>query len=197
MSVDHDAKPDAKPAARAPMGVRVLLAVLAVLALCAAGVAGVNLVAVMRYNQATTALNENLKTAGKSDADLDALSAGQQQTDAQFEDAGALSFLLFPSVKQSIRQNQQVSKKLTTRTAKEVARQKGDSDAGTATGDGTGSGSGASRNAKKGGGLTAKQKQQVEDLLKANQQSTPSDSASKQNNETTKDTTKTQATKPW
>ncbi|KFI94919.1 DUF6466 family protein [Bifidobacterium stellenboschense] len=194
MSARND---DSKPAARAPMGVRVLLAVLAVLALCVAGVAGVNLVAVMRYNQATAALNENLKTAGKSDADLDALSAGQQQTDAQFQDAGALSFLLVPSVKQSIRQNQQVSKKLTTRTTKEVAKQKGDSDADGRTGDGTGSGTGASKNAKKGGGLTAKQKQQVEELLKANQQSTPSDSASKQNNETKKDTTKTQATKPW
>lgn len=191
------AKPHSMPAARAPMRVRVLLTVLAVLSLCVAGVAGVNLVAVMRYNQATATLNANLKTAGKSDADLDALNAGQQQADAQFADAGVLDFLLVPSLKQSIRQNQQVSKQLTNRTTKEIARQKGDSTTADGSASGSGAGTGTSKNAKKGGGLTAKQKKQVEELLKANQQSTPSDSTSKQKDETAKDTTKSQTTKPW
>ncbi|NEG54316.1 cell surface protein [Bifidobacterium sp. SMA15] len=167
------------------------------MALCGAGVAGLNLAAIMRFNQATASLNENLKTAGKADADLDALSAGQQQTDAQFKDAGALGFLLVPQVRRSIESNAEVSRKLTSRTVKEVARQKGTDGSGSSSASGSGTASGSSRNAKQGGGLTAKQKQQVEELLKANQQSTPSNGDTKQRNTTKDQSTKSQTTKPW
>lgn len=178
MSIGVKRSGEARPAARAALGVRVLLAVIAVVALGVAGIAGVNLVAVMRFNQATMTLNENLRNAERDDVDLDALGAGQQQVDAQFDDAQALSFLLIPQVREPISRNAEVSKKLTTRTTREIAEQKGqtttDADQQAAEA-GTGSGSSG-----KGGGLTAKQRQQVEELLKANQQSTPSQSTTKQ-----------------
>ena len=195
MSIGVKRPGEARPAARAALGVRVLLAVIAVVALGVAGIAGVNLVAVMRFNQATVALNENLKNAERDDVDLDALGAGQQQVDAQFDDAQALSFLLIPQVKEPISRNAEVSKKLTTRTTQKIAEQKGqtttDADQQAAEA-GTGSGSSG-----KGGGLTAKQKQQVEELLKANQQSTPSQSTTKQEDATKQDQSSTQSTKPW
>lgn len=195
MSIGVKRQGEARPAARAALGVRVLLAVIAVVALGVAGIAGVNLVAVMRFNQATMTLNENLRNAERDDVDLDALGAGQQQVDAQFDDAQALSFLLIPQVREPISRNAEVSKKLTTRTTREIAEQKGqtttDADQQAAEA-GTGSGSSG-----KGGGLTAKQRQQVEELLKANQQSTPSQSTTKQEDTAQQDQSSTQSTKPW
>lgn len=197
MSTGVKRQGEARPAARAALGARVLLAVIAVIALGVAGIAGVNLVAVMRFNQATVTLNENLKNAERDDVDLDALGAGQQQVDAQFADAQALSFLLIPQVKEPISRNATVSRKLTTRTTQKIAEQKGQTTTDAdqqATDAGTGTGSGSSG---KGGGLTAKQKQQVEELLKANQQSTPSQSTTKQEDATKQDQSSTQSTKPW
>lgn len=195
MSIGVKRHGEARPAARAALGVRVLLAVIAVVALGVAGIAGVNLVAVMRFNQATMTLNENLRNAERDDVDLDALGAGQQQVDAQFDDAQALSFLLIPQVREPISRNATVSRKLTTRTTQKIAEQKGqtttDADQQAAEA-GTGSGSSG-----KGGGLTAKQRQQVEELLKANQQSTPSQSTTKQEDTAQQDQSSTQSTKPW
>lgn len=192
---------DRRTPARAPLAVRVALVLLAVAALAVAGVAGVNLHAVIRFNQATASLNENLSAASKDGADLDALGAGQQQTDAQFSDAGALGFLLLPQVRRSISHNAEVSTRLTDRTVKELAKQKDGTDADQASDpdrtDAGAAATGSSGSAKQGDGLTEQQRRQVEELLKANQQSTPSDSVTKQQKDTgDKDTGSTTA-KPW
>ena len=176
---------------RASLAVRVTLVVLAVVALCMAAVSGLNLLAAARFNQATAALNSNLASASKDDTDLDALSAAQQQTDAQFQDAGAFGFLLLPQLRQSIETNAEVSRQLSQRTQQQIVEQKGlaQSDGKQTTSDNAGSG-----DAKSGGALSDEQKKQVEDLLKANQQSTPSDST-EQNNEN--DSKNNQTPKPW
>ncbi|WP_219131420.1 DUF6466 family protein [Bifidobacterium saguinibicoloris] len=195
----HDAgrKSRKGDAARAPLGVRILLAVLAVAALGVTGVAAVNLVAVSRFNQATASLTANLTSADGDDADWEALSAGQRQTDAQFADAGALGFLLLPQVREAVDTNASISATLTKRTVKEAAKASGK--ATSASKDAAASQGGT--NAKKGGGLTAEQKKQVEDLLKANQQSTPSQDSTTGDGDSSKDTTgsttTTQTAKPW
>ncbi len=176
---------------RASLAVRITLVVLAVVALCMATVTGLNLIAATRFNQATAALNSNLTDASKDDTDLDALSAAQQQTDAQFQDAGAFGFLLLPQLRQSIETNAEISRQLSQRTQQRIVEQKGlaQSDEEQTTSD-----NGGNADAKTGGALSDEQKKQVEELLKANQQSTPSDST-EQNNEN--DTKNNQTPKPW
>lgn len=178
---------------RAPLGVRIALVVVAVLALCLASLSGLNLIAAVRFNQATATLNANLATARKSDADLDALRASQQQVDAQFAQAGSFGFLLLPSIRQSIATNAQASRQASTRIRTRIAEQKGltqDKQATTSTDGGNGS---DADGAKASGTLSEAQKKQVEELLKANQQSTPADSSG-QGGDTGKDTT---TAKPW
>lgn len=178
---------------RASLAVRITLVSLAVLALGVAGVAGVNLIAVTRFNQATASLNSNLTNANNNNTDLDVLSAAQQQTDAQFQDAGSLSFLLLPQLKQAIETNTQVSRQLSQRTQQQIAKQKAlvQDNEQQANSDST-----ENSNAKNSAGLSDEQRKQVEELLKANQQSTPSDS-SEQNDEDTGGTENTQTAKPW
>lgn len=178
---------------RASLAVRITLVSLAVLALCAAGVAGVNLIAVTQFNQATAALHSNLTEANTSTTDLDALSASQQQTDAQFQDAGALSFLLLPQLKQSIETNAQVSRQLSQRTQQQIDKR---NELAQDSGQQATSDDAESSSAKNTAGLSDEQKKQVEELLKANQQSTPSD-ASEQHEEDTSGTENSQTAKPW
>ena len=178
---------------RASLAVRITLVVLAVVALCMAAVTGWNLLAVTRFNQATAALNLNLASASKEDADLDALSAAQQQTDAQFQNAGTFGFLLPPQLRQSIETNAEVSRQLSERTRQQIVEQKG---LAQSNGEQTTSDNTENADAKSGGALSDEQKKQVEDLLKANQQSTPSDST-EQNDENNSDTKNNQTPKPW
>lgn len=173
---------------RASLAVRVAVGVLAALALCLSALAAVNLSAVLRFNEATAGLNEHLDAAAQSDVDLDALAAGQQQTDAQFDDAAALEPVLLPMVREAIESNRETSATLTKRVNRALREQKGDSSSSADTVDGSGS------NAKKGDGLTDEQKQQVEDLLKANQQSTPSQS---DENGGDSGVSKNDTVKPW
>ncbi len=178
---------------RASLAVRITLVALAVLSLGVAGVVSVNLIAVTQFNQATASLNSNLTNASKTATDLDTLSAAQQQTDAQFQDAGSLSFLLLPQLKQAIETNTQVSRQLSQRTQQQIAKQKALVQDSEQQAD---SESTASSDTKNSAGLSDEQKKQVEELLKANQQSTPSNS-SEQNEEDTGSAENTQTAKPW
>ena len=173
--------------ARAPFAARAAVAVLAVLALALSMLASVNLNAVLRFNEATAGLYEHLDAAAQSNVDLDALAAGQRQTDAQFEDAAALEPVLLPVVREAIERNRETSATLTERVDRALREQKGESSSSD-TVDGSG------RDARKGDGLTDEQKRQVEDLLKANQQSTPSQS---DENGGDSDVSRNDTVKPW
>lgn len=178
--------------ARAPLVVRVALAVLAVLLAAVAAACILNITAVRSYNQATQSLDANLKSAAAPNTDLDALKTRQQQTDAQFNDAGAFGLLLFPQVKSAIHTNSQISKTLTTRTSQEIVRQQA---AGQANVNGT-AGKGKLGNGKQSDGLSQEQRDKVEAMLKANQQSaSPSDTQPSGNSATPNPGSS--AVRPW
>ncbi|MBW3094300.1 cell surface protein [Bifidobacterium sp. 64T4] len=187
--------------ARASLAVRIVMIVIAVAALAIAVLAGLNVASSARFNQATSTLNANLKLASKDDADLDALRASQQQADAQFEDAAKLDAVLLPQLREAIESNAKVSAELTKRIEQELVRQRGGSgDANDTNNNGT-SGeleagvTDSKDNRKNEGGLTDEQKKQVEDLLKANQQSTDTNPST--NTQTDKGSRKPQTSKPW
>ena len=174
--------------ARASLAMRIVMIAIAVIALAFAVLAGLNISASARFNQATASLNSNLKHA---------LNASQQQTDAQFEDAARLNLALLPQLREAISANAAVSSKLTQRIKQELAAQQG----------GNSANSGSDTNGVEGGngtkdstandtsGLTDEQKKQVEELLKANQQSTDTNPST--NTQTDKGNKKQQTAKPW
>ncbi len=155
----------------------------------------VNLAAVNSYNQATQSLQENISTSRKDDADWDKLHTRQQQTDAQFREAGAAGMLLLPNVRTSIQHNAEVSAKLTESIRKIEEMQHADgTEADTAIEGGKSVTDGGQGN---GGTLTDEQRQKVEELLAQNAQSTQSDSddsgsAAKQDSNQT-----SSPAKPW
>lgn len=180
--------------ARASLAIRIVMIAIAVMALAFAVLTGLNISASARFNQATASLNSNLKQAARSDADLDALNASQQQTDAQFEDAARLNLALLPQLREAISANAAVSSKLTQRIKQELAAQQGGNSAnsGSDTNDVEG---GKDSTANDTSGLTDEQKKQVEELLKANQQSTDTNPST--NTQTDKGNKKQQTAKPW
>jgi hypothetical protein len=178
--------------ARAPLAVRVALAVLAVLLAAVAAACILNITAVRSYNQATQSLDTNLKSAAAPNTDLDALKTRQQQTDAQFNDAGAFGLLLLPQVKSAIHTNSQISKTLTTRTSQEIVRQQA---AGQANVNGT-AGKGKLGNGKQSDGLSQEQRDKVEAMLKANQQSASPDDTQPSGNPATPNPGSS-AVRPW
>ena len=91
--------------ARASLPVRIIIAVIAAISIAVGALAIVNLASVSNYNQATNSLNANIKASQQQDADFDKLQTQQQQTDAQFREAGAAGALLLPNVRSSIEHN--------------------------------------------------------------------------------------------
>lgn len=158
--------------ARASLPVRIAIAVIA--AISVVGVLGiVNLASVSNYNQATDSLNANIKASQQQDADFDKLQTQQQQTDAQFREAGAAGMLLLPNVRTSIEHNAEVSAKLTESIRKKIGEmQHADgTEADTAIEGGQSVTDGGQGN---GGTLTDEQRQKVEELLAQNAQSAQS-----------------------
>lgn len=180
--------------ARVPLGVRIALIVTAVLLLAAAGVTAVNLSAVLAFNQATASLSANLKAAQDTSTDVTTLNAQQQQTDAQFAEAGQMRAVLLPQIRDAIDTNASISSKLTKITLKQAeVQQNGESSQAQAAQQ---SDSSSKSNAKKGGALTEEQKKQVEELMKANQQSTDTQSNTKSEQKTSQNKGNG-TTKPW
>lgn len=185
--------------ARGPLGVRIALVVAALMLAAVAAVAVVNLAATMRFNQATASLTANIKAAQDPSTDVDTLSARQQQTDAQFAEAGRMRALLMPQVRDAIDANTAVSSQLTTITLKQAQLQQDGAGASDATNGQTASGTSGSRNRKQSDGLTEEQRKKVEELMKANQQAAEDQSAMT-TNKTEQQATQnkgTGATKPW
>ena len=180
---ENDGSANTRMRAKCPLWARIVLACGAVLLLLVAGVAAVNLSASITFNQATASLNANIKAAQDESTDITTLKAQQQQTDAQFDEAGRMRTLLLPQVKDAIDTNASISSELTKITLKQAqsAQQSENS----------------SSNAKKGGALTDEQKKQVEELMKANQQSTDTQSNTTQSEQKATQNKGTGATKPW
>lgn len=183
--------------ARASLPVRSIIAVIAAISIAVGALAIVNLASVSNYNQATNSLNANIKASQQQDADFDKLQTQQQQTDAQFREAGAAGALLLPNVRSSIEHNAAVSARLTESIRKKIQsmQDSGKSDTGTAI---EGEQSITDGNQGNGSTLTDEQRQKVEELLaQQNAQSTQSDSndsgsAAKQDSDGT-----SSPAKPW
>ncbi|MEO2399031.1 DUF6466 family protein [Bifidobacterium longum] len=163
--------------------------------LLVAGVAAVNLSASITFNQATASLNANIKAAQDESTDITTFKAQQQQTDAQFAEAGRMRTLLLPQVKDAIDANASISSELTKITLKQAEAQNSGSDSGQAQS--AQQSESSSSNAKKGGALTDEQKKQVEELMKANHQSTDTQSNTTQSEQKATQNKGTGATKPW
>ena len=179
--------------ARASLPVRIIIAVIAAISIAVGALAIVNLASVSNYNQATNSLNTNIKASQQQDADFDKLQTQQQQTDAQFREAGAAGALLLPNVRSSIEHNAAVSARLTESIRKKI-QDSGKSDTGTAI---EGEQSITDGNQGNRSTLTDEQRQKVEELLAQNAQSTQSDSndsgsAAKQDSDGT-----SSPAKPW
>ena len=156
--------------ARASLAVRIVMIVIAAVALVFAILAGLNLSASARFNQATSSLSRNLQDAARFDS------------------------VLLPQLREAIGSNAATSSELTKRIERELAAQKGtDSDSSSDSGNVEG---GTAKGSKNSGssGLTDEQKKQVEELLKANQQSTGTNNS---NTQTDKGSKKQQGAKPW
>lgn len=157
--------------AKAPLAVRIALIALAMVLLAVGLLAVVNLTAMGNYNQATQRLSENIKLVQQESADLDKQYASQQQTDAQFEDAGAFGVLLLPGLREDIDYNSAISRQLTKLMEKQL-NAADDQSSTDATEDSAG---GTVESGTAGGSLTDEQLQKVEELLKQNTSSTQSD----------------------
>ena len=155
--------------ARAPLAVRIVLAVVAVLLIAAAGLGGVNLYASSVYDQATESLNTNLGTYEQEDADLDALALSQRQTDALFADATAMNTVLLPHLRDAIEHNAAISKALSDQIAADLdqaQQQASGSPDAVESENGENSTNGSS------GSLTDEQRKKIEELLESNQRQT-------------------------
>lgn len=181
---------------RASLPTRVALIVLAVLLGMVALLAVVNLAANGNYNHATRSLQENIKTSKQNNVDWDKLRVQQQQTDAQFDDAGEMRALLLPQLRESIDHNSRVSDQLTKAIIEKAKSGKDDqSDSDTNANADARQTNGSE--SKKDTRLTDAQREKVEELLKQNTPSTQSDSntnGSAANQNTDKSSSQT---KPW
>ena len=181
--------------ARAPLAVRIVLAVLAAILLMVAALATVNLRATSVYNRATQSLTANLKAMNSDNPDLNALNLKQQQADAQFKDAGSMSALLLPDIASSIDHNTAVSHALSKQIQEALNRQQNTgSGSSTTPNPGSSSSSGTPSDTDT-GGFTKEQREKLEQLLKANQQQSSSDSSS--SSSTSKPSEDSSNTKPW
>lgn len=181
---------------RASLPTRVALIVLAVLLGTVALLAVVNLAANGNYNHATRSLQENIKTSKQNNVDWDKLRVRQQQTDAQFDDAGEMRALLLPQLRESIDHNSRVSDQL-TKTIIEKAKSGKDDQSDSDTNANADARQTNGSESKKDTRLTDAQREKVEELLKQNTQSTQSDSStngSAANQNTDKSSSQT---KPW
>ncbi|MBM6745961.1 cell surface protein [Bifidobacterium ruminantium] len=181
---------------RASLPTRVALIVLAVLLGMVALLAVVNLAANGNYNHATRSLQENIKTSKQNNVDWDKLRVRQQQTDAQFDDAGEMRALLLPQLRESIDHNSRVSDQL-TKTIIEKAKSGKDDRSDSDTNANADARQTNGSESKKDTRLTDAQREKVEELLKQNTQSTQSDSntnGSAANQNTDKSSSQT---KPW
>ncbi|MCH9275327.1 DUF6466 family protein [Bifidobacterium amazonense] len=183
--------------ARAGLPVRVALGILAALALAVAILAAVNLHAATTFDQATQSLTEHIAAAKADTPDWSKLSTLQEQTDAQFDEAASAEAVLLPNIREAIAANAAVSDQLTELVKRNLAAQQGGDAGNDSAGDSSESNGRDQSSDSSDGGLTDEQRKQVEDLLKANEQSTPSDKGNGTSKESTVTNNTGNTNKPW
>ena len=196
MTGTSDANRAGRATPRAPMAVRVLVAVLAAACMLAAAWAGAVAVSVHRYDEATASLTANLQAASRDDADLDRLAASQRRTDSMFADARRMEALLPGSVSAPLATNADVSSRLTALIDATLAARDGGSDDAGATQDQSQGVNGAQEEQ----GLSEEQRAQVDELLNTNRELAPSASASPTASQGTTQTSapgEQSGAKPW
>ena len=158
-----------KRQARAPLAMRIILALVAVVLIAGASLGCVNLYAGSVYDDATALLNINLAAFEQDDADLDALAMSQRQTDAQFEEASGMGMFLLPRLRDSIEHNAAISRSLSEQIADTLAQQHGETD-GSVEPELSEGGENGTNGTVGSDGLTDEQRKKVKELLDSNQQ---------------------------
>ena len=190
-------KRSSRDPSRAHRGLAIAGIALAVLFMAAAAIAGLNLAALGSLSQASDSLQHNLSAASRQDADLEALKARQEQTDAQFADASATSAVQLPAIRDAVRTNADTSRRLSAAIAAAQIGQRGGQGAKAATGEKSPASGGDDAHTTAtnptGNGLSTEQRKRVEQLLKQNSSGTSHSSAPSQEQSPRNDST----TKPW
>lgn len=178
--------------ARSPLAVRIVLGAVAALALLGAAWGAWNLRAAAAYDQATAALRNVAQEAAASDADASRLAQQARQAQDQLADVDG-DILLLPGLRADIGTNLAAAQDLVRQLDAANASQDGaDASGGTGT-NGNGTAAGDSTE------LSDEQRQRIEDMLKANQSTSPSPDAGSNadaGQEGTPGTTSGEA-KPW
>lgn len=175
---------------RAPLAVRIIIGVLAVLSLAVTVLAGINIAAQRQYDAATQALQENIAKASKDDADFKKLLSSQRSVNEQFTKVSAQSHILLPQINEAVDHNAQVSSQLTAKLQDQI-----DSTQAQQNSDDT-----TKQQPKSLSSLNDEQRQQVEDMLKSNEElgkDQESSSANDQNNSTDNKRQSSSSVKPW
>ncbi|MFT8357864.1 DUF6466 family protein [Bifidobacterium aquikefiri] len=180
---------------RAPLPVRIVLIVLAFVVFLGIALTLVNIRAAGTYNQATQSLQSNLKAASKDNADLNELKASQQQNDAQLSDAKTFSYILLPSISQSITSNAITSQQLTTLINQALKAQNGGSGS-TSSSNASGAQSSSASSTPE-SSLNAEQRKKVAELLKQNQELQQSQASSSASTSSSSSSSSNSTTKPW
>lgn len=173
--------------AKAPAWARIILVLAAAALLAVTCLGAMNLSALHSYNEATQTLENNIHAAADDDADLQSLALSQQQVDMQFASASAMKNVLLPGLKGSVERNAAVSRQLTDMIDKAL-----NAGSSSTSQDGQAGGQSSSTATQS---LTEEQRQQIEEMLKANGTQTsasPSTSAGGASTSTSQSTAK-----PW
>ncbi|MEE1295747.1 MAG: DUF6466 family protein [Bifidobacterium sp.] len=173
--------------ARAPLGVRIALAVLAVCLLAVGGWAGWNLAAGHRYNEASQTLSSLIRQAASKDADASKLAAQAKEAQASLESLESQDTLMLPQLGRDVRTNAAVARELTSRLEQAAGKQ---SDAKASSGSPQESSAAETQQPK----LTEGQRQQVEEVLKQNEQRQGSETSTQESSPTPSPSSTTQAT---
>ncbi|MFT8704734.1 DUF6466 family protein [Bifidobacterium aquikefiricola] len=180
---------------RAPLFARIVLIVLAVAVFLGIVLTMVNIRAAGTYNQATQSLQTNLKAAAKENADLNELKASQQQNDAQLSDAKTFSYVLLPSISQSIASNAKTSQQLTALINQALTAQNG-GNGSTSSSNASGARSSSASSTPE-SSLNAEQRKKVDELLKQNQELQQSNASSSASTSSSPSSSSSSTTKPW
>lgn len=186
MSIRHT---PSKPKTRVPLALRILLGLLALLIVCAGFFSLWNAHAVKSYNQASTSLTDNLKAARQPQIDVDKLVHAQQQVDTLFYEAQQGSFVLLPTVRQHIAHNAEISQAFTQALVQEQSKTQPNKNSKQLSEQHS-----TEKKDQDSQGLTPEQRQQVEDLLKRNQDL---QNANPQPSNAPSKSSSNKQTKPW
>lgn len=176
----------------AAKSIRALCVVISTCCVALCVCAGLNLAALVHYNNATEGLQRSIQDAAKPETDLATLLVRQQQLDKEFEQAYGAHYILLAQLSADIAHNKQVSQKLTQEIQKALDEASGNTSVpkqGTAT-DGTTPQEGDTSAA-----ISEQDRKRIEQML-ANQSQSQSESQT-QDGEGEQTNSDSGVSKPW